>query len=143
MKRENKKQLAKSGAVAKGGDLKRHLNLNFFGIHFPLTAWVSIAHRLSGLCLFLLIPVLLWGLQTSLKSVQTFNALKVFLRQPWCIGVVLILLAALTYHTVAGIRHLLMDAHIGLKKETSLISARLLIVIALIFFIGLCKRFLC
>jgi succinate dehydrogenase / fumarate reductase cytochrome b subunit len=118
------------------------MNLNFLGIHFPLTAWVSIAHRISGVLLFLLIPGFLFLLQESLKSPQAFKVLKIFLRQPGCVGMVSLVLAILVYHTLFGIRHVLMDLQIGISKKSSLISARLFMGIAFLFFLTLCKRFL-
>ena len=47
---------------------KRPINLNFLTMTFPITAIVSLLHRMSGIFLFLLIPLLLWMLQESLAS---------------------------------------------------------------------------
>ncbi len=122
---------------------KRPVNLNFFGIDFPITAWVSIGHRLSGLFLFLCIPALLFGLQESLSGIHQFRLLKIFLTNPWCMGLMMLFLAALAYHALAGVRHLLMDLQIGIGKKSSVLTARLLLVITILLFFGLYKRFLC
>lgn len=122
--------------------IKRPVNLNFLGIHFPLTAWVSIAHRISGLCLFLFIPGLLFVLQESLKSLDAFTRLKTFLGQPVCAGMMSFILAILVYHTLFGIRHIVMDLKIGIGKKSSLLTAWLFMGIAFLFFLTLCKRFL-
>lgn len=121
---------------------KRPINLNFLGIHFPVTAWVSIAHRLSGVYLFLFIPVLLWGLEESLKSAHAFKILKAFLMRPLWMVLIVLFLGALIYHLLAGIRHLLMDFKIGVGKTSSRMSAYGLIVLTLVVFSGLCWRFL-
>lgn len=94
----------------------RPVNLNFLTIHFPVTAWVSVAHRLSGIFVFLMIPVLLWMLQESLVSKARFLGLARFFSHPVAVIGLWLLLAALLYHWIAGIRHLLMDIHIGESK---------------------------
>lgn len=92
---------------------KRPVNLNLLKIRFPAAAIVSILHRVSGVIVFLLLPLLLWLLSQSLASVATFNALHADLMQPGLKFFVWALLSALLYHFVAGIRHLFMDAGIG------------------------------
>ena len=47
---------------------KRPVNLNLMSFKFPLTALVSIAHRISGVLMFLLIPVALFQLHAVLNS---------------------------------------------------------------------------
>ena len=96
---------------------QKTVNLNVLTLRFPVTAWVSIAHRLSGLLLVFLIPGLLWGLQYSLGSKADFVNLQQRLQTP-CNRVWLwMLITALLYHGVAGIRHLLLDQHIGESKS--------------------------
>jgi succinate dehydrogenase / fumarate reductase cytochrome b subunit len=116
---------------------RRPINLNFLTIHFPVTAWVSIAHRLSGFFLFLIIPALLWMLQESLASESRFGDLKAILHTPLVYGCLWILLMALLYHLVAGIRHLLMDIHIGGEsKKEGRISAWWVVSVSLILFVA-------
>ncbi len=116
---------------------KRPVNLNFFTIRFPVTAWVSIAHRLSGVAVFLLIPVLLTMLQRSLTSEESFWTLKSSLHAPMVMGGIWILLAALVYHFIAGVRHLCMDVHIGDSKRGGRVGAWIVIVISLLLFAGI------
>lgn len=98
-------------------------NLNLFTIHFPVTAIVSILHRLSGVVLFLLIPLLLWGLQESLHSEAGFLQLKHNFHSPVAQITIWLFLGALSYHMFAGMRHLLMDIHIGESKKAGRFSA--------------------
>ena len=75
-------------------------------------ALASITHRVSGVVLFLLIPVMLWIFQTSLASAEGFadiftNSLVKFLA--W------IFVAALGYHFVMGFKHLFAD--MGMNEE--------------------------
>ena len=69
-------------------------------------AIASILHRISGIILFLLIPVMLWLLQTSLASPESFLTVfdNVFLRfLAW------IFVGATAYHFVMGVKHLFAD----------------------------------
>lgn len=111
---------------------QRPVNLNFLTIHFPITAWVSIGHRLSGIFVFLLIPVFLWALQESLISNERMMSLKNLMMSAWVKGIIWILLTALFYHLIAGIRHLLMDIHIGDTKIIGRFSAQLVVGLAII-----------
>ena len=102
-------------------------------IRFPVTAWVSIAHRLSGVFIFLLIPFLLWILQESIVSEAHFMRLSAILSQPSIQAILWLFLAALLYHWIAGVRHLLMDIHVGESKAKGRLGAWLVIIIFLTF----------
>ncbi len=93
---------------------------------FPNTAIVSILHRISGVLLFLYIPFLLWALDLSLSSGEQFQRLMHFLSFPIIKFFTWVLLAALIFHFVAGIRHLCMDmgwgeTHRGGRKGANIV----------------------
>ena len=92
----------------------RPVYLNLFQIRLPLPGIVSILHRISGAVLFLLgIPLLLYAIERSLASPESFADLKVTLAHP-VVKLVLIGLAwSYLHHFCAGIRYLLLDVHIG------------------------------
>lgn len=106
---------------------KRPVNLDLTKFRFPLPAITSILHRVSGVVLFLATPLLLWLLERSLESAESFGALQGALAQPLWKLVLLALLAALLYHLVAGVRHLLMDLHIGDSLEGGRMGARIIL----------------
>jgi succinate dehydrogenase / fumarate reductase cytochrome b subunit len=106
----------------------RPINLNLFTIRFPITAITSILHRISGVFLFLLIPMLLWMLQLSLESPWTYLVVLDYLDHPFFKLIILALLASLIYHFFAGVRHLFMDAHIGDTKEGGRVGAIIVLV---------------
>src|SRR5262245_39882278 len=56
--------------------------LNLFEIRLPVPALVSILHRISGLVLFLFLPYLLWLLQASLASPESFERYRAVLANP-------------------------------------------------------------
>src|SRR5271169_1398405 len=51
-------------------------------IRLPLPGLISILHRASGALMFLVLPVLLWMLQYSLRSIETYTELIDDLRHP-------------------------------------------------------------
>lgn len=111
---------------------QRPINLDLFTIKFPITAIVSILHRASGVFLFLLIPFLLWMLGASLSSPEGFNTISNLLNHFLIKLFILLVLGALYYHLVAGIRHLIMDTGRGEQLQQAQFSARLTIAIAII-----------
>lgn len=97
-------------------------------MRLPITAWVSITHRASGVFLFAGVAVLLWALDQSLASPESFAALQAHLASPLCKLVIWAVLAGLIYHTLAGIRHLIMDAGIGETLSGGKLGARIVAV---------------
>lgn len=75
-------------------------------------AMASILHRVSGVVLFLLVPVMLCILSTSLSSPEGFASVfdNIALR-----FVAWVFVAATAYHFVMGIKHLLAD--LGMNEE--------------------------
>ncbi len=94
-------------------DNKRPVNLDIGTIKLPITSYVSILHRVSGVVMFFAVAVLLWILESSLASEQSFNELGALFSSPLCQFVIWATLAALAYHLVAGVRHLIMDMGFG------------------------------
>ena len=103
-------------------DKKRPVNLDLGTIALPITSYVSILHRVSGVIMFFAVAVLLWLLESSLASEASFNELSNLLNNPLCQIIVWGTLAALAYHSVAGMRHMIMDFGVG---EDSFYAGRL------------------
>jgi len=82
---------------------KRPVNLDIGTIELPITSYVSILHRVSGVVLFGAIAVFLWLLDTSLSSEEGFNAIRETMSSPVCQLIVWAALAGLAYHIVAGV----------------------------------------
>lgn len=115
---------------------KRPVNLDLTTIRFPITAIVSILHRIAGVILFVSIPLLLWALQQSLMSTDDFEQLRDCLRAPLVRFIMWGVLSALWYHLFAGIRHLLMDWGIGESKVGGKLSAKITLGLAIIAIIA-------
>lgn len=89
----------------------RPKNLNLFTISLPINALVSILHRVSGIGLFVLLPLLLLGMQVSFASEAGFLRVLAVLDH-WVVKLVLIGFSwAFFHHFYAGLRHLAQDFH--------------------------------
>jgi succinate dehydrogenase / fumarate reductase cytochrome b subunit len=111
-------------------DKKRPVNLDIGTFRLPITAYVSILHRVSGVITFFTLTVIMWLLDQSLSSRDGFDTVRQYLGLPIAQFVVWATLAILAYHSVVGIRHLVMDAGIG---EEDFNSGRFTAWIALAF----------
>ena len=111
---------------------KRPVNLDLTTIKFPVTAIASITHRVTGVAIFLALPILLWMLDRSLASPESFADLKELMTSPLVKLVVWAILAVLLYHLVAGIRHLIMDAGVGETLEGGQRGAKLVFIISVV-----------
>ncbi|MCK5639342.1 MAG: succinate dehydrogenase, cytochrome b556 subunit [Gammaproteobacteria bacterium] len=114
---------------------KRTVYLNLFQFRFPATAIASIAHRISGILLFLSIPFFLYLLELSLSSPMGFAVACAWLDSLPVYLLLLVLLWALIHHLLAGLRCLLLDADIGIEFATARRSAIFVIVISLLAFL--------
>lgn len=107
----------------------KHLALRH--IKFPLPAIVSGLHRISGLLLFLSLPFLLWTLQYSLRSIETFTMLDGMLQYPvsklFLIGV----LWAFLHHFCAGIRYIAIDLDYGVRLAQARASSKWVLMVSL------------
>jgi succinate dehydrogenase / fumarate reductase cytochrome b subunit len=84
----------------------------------PLAGYVSILHRISGALMFILLPFVLYMLDKSLTSEISFEYFKGFTSN-WFVKLVILALSwAYLHHFCAGIRHLFMDFHVGVDKES-------------------------
>lgn len=114
---------------------QRPVYLNLLQIRQPLPAIVSVLHRISGVILFLMIPLLLWLLAQSLANESAFNAIKQPFFHPVLRFFTWVVLSALVYHLVAGIRHLLMDAGVGETLKGGRVGAYVVLIISIIFIV--------
>lgn len=117
----------------------RPVYLNLWRIRFPIPAIVSILHRISGVVIFLALPWLLYLLNQSLISQESFNHLTLWVTQPLVKCGLWIILSALAGHVLAGVRHILMDMGIAENLDAGRLSAYgvLIITAAIIVLLGI------
>jgi succinate dehydrogenase / fumarate reductase, cytochrome b subunit len=118
---------------------KRPVNLDLNAFHFPLPAIASISHRISGVALVVGVGILIYMLDQSLTSEASFNALKECMTSFWAKLIIWGVLAALIYHSVAGVKHLVNDAGYGETLEGGQLAAKIVFAVSgvLIFLGGL------
>lgn len=109
--------------------------LNFFAILFeirlPLAGFSSIFHRVSGAALFIMLPLLIFLLDTSLSSEQAYATFQSVVANPLVKLILLGLIWAYLHHLCHGIRALLLDLNIGVAKKPSVTSAFLVFAVSL------------
>jgi len=98
---------------------ERPVYISLTQFRFPVTAIASITHRITGVLLFLGIGYLLWLLSLALDSPAGFNQAVLALEAPFAKLVLWGVLAMLTFHILAGIKHMIMDFHIGDSFEAA------------------------
>ncbi len=96
----------------------------------PAAGIVSILHRISGLIMFLLLPLIVWMFDTSVSSEisfakfsAAFNVGLGFVPAVLVKVVVLGLIWAYLHHLIAGVRHVYMDVCHAVTKEFGKSSA--------------------
>ena len=94
-------------------------------INLPVSALISITHRLSGIYVFFItLPLILALIYFSTESEDSFNDLSLFLKDyEFILGLIVLSFCILWYHILSGVRHLIMDAHIGESLIASKYSA--------------------
>lgn len=119
----------------------RPIYLNLFAIRMPLPAVVSILHRASGALLFLVgIPLLLYVVQRALAAPEAWAQMRAAFDSPFAKLVALALAWAFIHHLLAGIRHLLLDAHVGVELPAARRSAALTLVLAVVLTLAVAVR---
>jgi len=114
---------------------KRPKFLNLFRIRLPVTGVNSIAHRVSGAIMFLMIPTLIYLFSLSVKNAEGFQQVVTILNSQSSKIIITILAWALGHHLMAGIRFLLTDVDVGTELSTARKTAWFVNVTAVIFFI--------
>jgi succinate dehydrogenase / fumarate reductase, cytochrome b subunit len=103
----------------------------------PAPGWVSILHRVSGVLMFVLLPLIIWIFDTSVSSEISAARLRTAF-STGATGVILKLVAlaliwAYLHHFIAGVRHVWMDTnHKAVSKSWGNTSARVTLVASLL-----------
>ena len=95
-------------------------------------AIASILHRLSGVIVFLLVPVLLWILDKSLSSPEGFAQVQEIFNGFIVRFVVWVFVAGLIYHTFTGIKHLLADVGVAEELQSGRTAATISLILSAI-----------
>ncbi len=108
----------------------RPVNLDLGTIELPVTAYASITHRVTGVLMFFSSFLMLWALDASLQSEASFDGLAKVMSSAPAKGIAWVIATVLTYHALAGIKHLVMDAGVGETLRGGVIGARVVFLLA-------------
>jgi succinate dehydrogenase / fumarate reductase cytochrome b subunit len=78
-----------------------------------------------------MLPLLVWLLELSLRSPESFQAMQSVAAHPLLKLILIGLLWALLHHFCMGIRILLIDMHIGVEKAQASASAKMVLAVSL------------
>lgn len=115
---------------------RRPIYLDLTRIHMPVTAVVSILHRVSGVLLFLALPFLLIGFEGLLRSEQSYDNVAGWLQSPLGNLTSIALVVSFALHLAAGTRHLLLDLRVGLSRPAARRGAFGVLLFALLIFLA-------
>lgn len=110
----------------------RPVFLEIPNIRLPIPGIVSILHRISGVGLFIMLPVLLYLLSGTLSRESAFETYLAIVSNPLVKLILIGVLWAYLHHFFAGIRFLFLDAHKGLELNTARNTAKSVFTAALV-----------
>lgn len=110
---------------------QRPKHLDLAKIRLPVPGIVSILHRVSGVALFLSLPLLMYLFAGSLSSQADFDTFRAIIANPLMKLVLIGFLWAYLHHFCAGIRFLFLDVHKGLELETARATAKGVLAVSL------------
>lgn len=96
------------------------------------TLVTSILNRFTGLVLSLALLLLVYWLTAVSSSDRAYAAASATLASPVFKGIYLAVIAVFSYHLVAGVRHLIWDAGVGLERAQSRRSAWIVALVTLV-----------
>jgi succinate dehydrogenase / fumarate reductase cytochrome b subunit len=97
----------------------RPVFLNLLRIRQPVTAVVSILHRITGILMVFALPGLIYLLHISLSSPEGFSQITAILDGQIARLSAVLMIWALAHHLFAGIRFLILDFDVGLTKSVA------------------------
>jgi succinate dehydrogenase / fumarate reductase cytochrome b subunit len=97
--------------------------LNLLKISMPVAAVLSIVHRLSGVLLVMVTPVLIYFFELSLKNPEGFDHMRSLMQSGFIRLVVVVGAWLALHHFFAGIRFLLIDIEVGVERQQARRSA--------------------
>ena len=112
--------------------VKRPKYLNLMKIRLPVTGMVSIAHRISGVLMFIAIPFMVYLLHLSASGSEGFVQSQNLLQSPVVKPIMLLLIWSVYHHLFAGIRFILIDVDVGVEKPVARVSAMLVLIAGLL-----------
>lgn len=106
---------------------QRPYDFDLARLRLPLPAWASLLHRLSGLVLFVALPLLQYLLHLSLSGPAGYARAAGWIDSIPGRTLTALLLWALLHHVLAGLRHLALDVGLGVNLRAARASAAVVV----------------
>ncbi len=106
--------------------------LELHNIRLPLPGLLSILHRVSGVGMFLCLPLLLWLFDNSLHSQSSFSHFLSVISNPVVKLILIGLIWAFLHHLCAGIRYIAIDFHWGVDLPKARASSKVVFAVSLV-----------
>ena len=110
----------------------RPVNLDIGSMRLPVTAWASISHRATGVALFVSMALLLWALDSSLSSPESFASVVDILSGGFAKLVLWGVLTVGIYHALAGVKHIVMDFGYGETMQGGVTGVRIIVALTIV-----------
>ena len=106
----------------------RPVNINLLKIRLPISALISITHRISGIYVFFItLPLTIFFFKNTSTEIS-FKAINSLMHENIILSTfVYFSFLVFLYHIMTGFRHLLMDIHIGENLKAANASAYIVI----------------
>mgnify|MGYP001192375908 FL=1 len=119
----------------------RPVNINLTKIKLPISALTSITHRLTGMYVFFItLPLSIFLFYISTSNAESFlNLINTLVNNSYITTFVAFSYLVFLYHILTGVRHLIMDMHIGESLEASKYSS---IFVFFIWFLSVITSFM-
>lgn len=117
----------------------RPVYLNLIKIKLPISGIISIFHRLTGLLLFVAIPVSLYLLQLSITDLESFNTVTSLMLHPISRFLILLVIWSFVHHFITGMRFLFIDLEFFLDRNAARSSSWAVVVIEAIVMLLIIK----
>ena len=109
-----------------------NLPLSRLALAMPVTAAASILHRITGIVLFAGVFFLCYLLDRATTDPAGFEHAAALLAAPLGKLGLWVILTSLAYHVLAGVRHLLLDFHLGDTPKVGRAGAWICLALALL-----------
>lgn len=111
----------------------RNINiLQILKYHLPITGIISIIHRISGILIIILIPIILKFFYFILISNENFLKFKLIIHNIYIKILFFFINQIFVYHIFSGFRYFIIDMNYQIKKKSYLFSY-LIIFISFLF----------
>ncbi|AXR08461.1 succinate dehydrogenase, cytochrome b556 subunit [Salinimonas sediminis] len=111
---------------------QRPVNLDLKTIKFPPAAISSILNRITGVAMFFALLFVIWAWAVSVASPEGFEQVQSVMAGVFGKVIAIGTLSALIYHTLGGIRHVIMDMGHWEEMKSGNLSAQAIIALWII-----------